>query len=71
MEQNERNPESTRSELVWFSKQQARNPDQQLGNALPHVGGLCPICQAEVLDYDGLLNLSCPRCGVILGGCFT
>jgi hypothetical protein len=34
-------------------------------------GDLCPSCQQERLDYDGLLNLSCPRCGVISGGCFT
>lgn len=34
-------------------------------------GDLCPICQTEHLDYDGLLNLSCPRCGAIVSGCFT
>jgi hypothetical protein len=35
------------------------------------AGDLCPACGLERLDYDGLLNLSCPRCGMALGGCFT
>lgn len=35
-------------------------------------GDLCPNCQVERLDYDGLLNLSCSHCGVVdgaWGGC--
>jgi hypothetical protein len=35
------------------------------------AGELCPQCKTERLDYDGLLNLSCPQCGVAVGGCFT
>lgn len=35
------------------------------------AGDLCPQCQEEILDYDGLLNLTCPKCGYALGGCFT
>ena len=34
-------------------------------------GSLCPQCGQEKLDYDGMLNLSCPGCGYTLGGCFT
>ncbi len=34
-------------------------------------GVVCPACRADRLDYDGLLNLSCPSCGYTLGGCFT
>jgi hypothetical protein len=38
----------------------------------PHSGDLCPVCGIGHLDYDGLLNLSCPKCGVTAsGGCFT
>jgi hypothetical protein len=37
----------------------------------PQVGDLCPVCQAASLDYDGMLNLTCPNCGYSLGGCFT
>lgn len=35
------------------------------------AGDLCPKCKEERLDYDGLLNLTCPNCGYALGGCFT
>lgn len=35
------------------------------------AGDLCPICGSAHLDYDGLLNLACPKCGYALGGCFT
>jgi uncharacterized protein (DUF983 family) len=41
---------------------------------LPHElrsGDLCPSCRAGRLDYDGMLNLSCPVCGYAVGGCFT
>lgn len=31
------------------------------------AGDLCPNCQGEKLDYDGLLNLSCPKCGYTAG----
>ena len=34
-------------------------------------GDLCPQCREERLDYNGLLNLACPKCGYALGGCFT
>jgi hypothetical protein len=35
------------------------------------AGDLCPVCQQERLEYDGLLNLSCPHCGAAASGCFT
>ena len=34
-------------------------------------GQICPRCCEEKLNYDGMLNLICPRCGLTLGGCFT
>jgi hypothetical protein len=37
----------------------------------PHRGDLCPRCGQARLDYDGLLNLTCPNCGYAVGGCFT
>jgi hypothetical protein len=50
--------------------------DQPQVQALPEsvelrAGDLCPKCRSEHLDYDGLLNLSCPRCGFALVGCST
>jgi len=46
----------------------------KLGHAVPRElrpGDLCPRCGKEKLDYDGTLNLACPRCGVIQGGSFS
>ena len=37
----------------------------------PRYGELCPLCQEQRLDYDGFLNLVCPKCGVLSGGCYT
>jgi hypothetical protein len=37
----------------------------------PRVGDACPACQEGRLDYDGLLNLTCAKCGYSLSGCFT
>jgi hypothetical protein len=34
-------------------------------------GDLCPQCKSARLDYDGLLNLSCPQCGFAAAGCYT
>lgn len=34
-------------------------------------GDLCPNCWQGRMDYDGLLNLTCPKCGYARGGCFT
>lgn len=33
--------------------------------------GLCPVCKQGVLDYDGLLNLVCQKCGAMQAGSFT
>jgi hypothetical protein len=41
---------------------------------LPHQlrsGDLCPQCRGGRLDYDGMLNLTCPVCAYAVGGCFT
>jgi hypothetical protein len=35
------------------------------------AGMNCPKCRQAILDYDGLLNVVCPHCGVVQGGCFT
>lgn len=37
----------------------------------PRAGDLCPKCREGRLDYNGLLNLACPKCGYAVGGCFT
>jgi Zn finger protein HypA/HybF involved in hydrogenase expression len=34
-------------------------------------GDQCPACQSDYMDYDGMLNLTCPSCGYTQGGCFT
>lgn len=37
----------------------------------PRPGDNCPQCKAGTIDYDGMLNLSCEKCGFSLAGCFT
>lgn len=39
--------------------------------AIPKAGDICPKCQSAQIDYDSMLNLSCPECGYTLAGCFT
>jgi uncharacterized protein (DUF983 family) len=38
---------------------------------VPGPGEVCPQCEKGILDYDGMLNLTCPICGHSFGGCFT
>jgi len=35
------------------------------------AGSLCPKCKETILDYDGMLNLVCAKCGVMDSGGFT
>jgi ribosomal protein S27AE len=37
----------------------------------PKAGDICPRCQSATIDYNELLNLSCPDCGYTLAGCST
>jgi hypothetical protein len=46
-------------------------PEDESEATHPGPGNPCPQCKQDVLDYDGLLNLSCNRCGYSLAGCFT
>ncbi len=34
-------------------------------------GMTCPRCHAGTIDYDGLLNLVCPNCGLTEAGAST
>jgi|ADurb_Val_01_Slu_FD_contig_21_1941382_length_380_multi_1_in_0_out_0_1 hypothetical protein len=35
------------------------------------TGRICPRCQIEKLEYNSMLQLTCPRCGIVEGGAFT
>ncbi len=36
------------------------------------AGDPCPACRGGPLDYDGMLNLACAKCGYTAGnGCYT
>ena len=35
------------------------------------AGIVCPFCDQEKLDYNSLLQLVCPRCGLLETGAFT
>ncbi len=47
-----------------FSEEPAASP-------APSAGESCPHCKVGRLDYDGCLNLVCPRCGYLTLGTFT
>jgi hypothetical protein len=34
----------------------------------PRSGDICPSCREARLDYNGLLNLGCSKCGYALRG---
>lgn len=55
--------------LVLEADETLERPPSQ--HKVLRAGDLCPRCGEHALDYDGLLNLSCPKCGVLAGGCFT
>lgn len=50
--------------VAWYK------PTEDLAQPIktPQVGDPCPKCQAGRLDYDGVLNLACDRCGYALNG---
>jgi hypothetical protein len=53
-----------------MDKPDARPPEADVHPL--RAGVLCPQCMTSTLDYDGLLNLSCPTCGFSQGGgCHT
>ena len=45
--------------------------DPPKGSINPKAGDICPQCQIAKIEYDGMLNLSCPDCGYTLAGCST
>ena len=65
-----------RSNKVEFRKESFFDPegskllDFDLKSEI-RFGSLCPKCKQGIIDYDGMLNLVCPNCGVTSGGCFT
>ncbi len=52
------------SEVAYCSLEERKNVRY-------HAGDLCPMCKSARLEYDGLLNLVCPKCGTISVGGFT
>jgi hypothetical protein len=61
---------------IFFSPEDGTYKSEHSGEAKQasprlRAGDLCPKCKTERLDYDGLLNLVCPKCGFVSGGCFT
>jgi hypothetical protein len=42
------------------------NPNMSL-----RAGMTCPRCHQGIIEYDGMLNLVCPNCGLTDAGCFT
>lgn len=66
MSEAEQRPPMTGLDLVPLSLDLDDGSKSEL-----HAGDLCPHCRSAKLDYDGTLNLACPKCGFTLAGCFT
>ena len=66
-----RTQEDEKLEPVWIPeiKVPENEKTEQVHN--PKAGDRCPRCKAGKLDYDGLLNLVCQKCGYTLAGCFS
>jgi hypothetical protein len=65
-------PNSTqRSAFEMSIHLETQDQTPQKGFAFLKAGDPCPQCQAAIIDYDSMLNLSCPDCGYTLAGCFT
>lgn len=47
------------------------SPEQELPACGFSYGALCPHCKQGILDYNGMLNLQCPVCGLESGHGFT
>jgi len=47
--------------------------DQNEFNEIPESGVeyLCPKCKSAEMNFDGLLNLYCQKCGYVNCGSFT
>jgi hypothetical protein len=56
-------------EISLTQDPQTFDPLQNLVN--PKAGDICPRCRVATIDYNMLLNLSCPGCGYTLAGCST
>lgn len=47
------------------------HPDGNKADCGYYAGAVCPKCRQGILDYNGLLNLQCPVCGLENGYGFT
>jgi hypothetical protein len=54
-----------------FSPATKQRVDKAIVPQEPRRGELCSNCAQAELDYDGLLNLTCPHCGYSISGCYT
>jgi len=53
------------------SDEQDFHPDGSKADCGYYAGAVCPKCRQGILDYNGLLNLQCPVCGLENGYGFT
>lgn len=58
-------------EAVYQVKSKLSLPEIVNRPLYAQAGKLCPVCGEAEIDYDGMLNLVCPKCGFYEGGCFT
>jgi hypothetical protein len=59
--------------LPWWRDPQSRSNELETACSRPlRRGDTCPQCHKGVIDYNGLFQLACPRCGAVVeGGAFS
>jgi ribosomal protein L37AE/L43A len=65
----------TNQPLIWYAtltltpvKQDIKTTDDFRGLQPLRSGDLCPQCGQDTLEYNGMLDLTCSRCGFTSSG---
>jgi len=49
--------------IINSSIQKNVGQNEKSKNSCPEIGAFCPQCRSAHLEYNGKLNLICPKCG--------
>jgi len=58
-------------EIINSSIQENVGQSEEIKNICPEFGAICSQCKSAHLEYNGTLNLICPKCGYETAAGFT